>query len=197
MSMPLSGDAEMRQQRAAFEQVLGHRQGGVPGLHLLLADFEAGQRVDALLLRSGQPFAVVVGFGADRLPVLARQPDHFQQMAARCLPALRLDHRPVDVVDQRDEVGDAPFRGDDVPCSCRRLAAREGPAAAVWRCREQHVERAVEGVAEIMRQPEIGLRHEEFGIALQPDSRRRDRSGRRGERRRRLIAECRREIARP
>ena len=34
--------------------------------------------------------------------------------------------------------------------------------------REQHVKTLVEGLPEVVRQPEIGLRHQEVGIALQP-----------------------------
>ena len=133
----------------------------------MLGDFEAGQLVGAGLLRAGQPFAVVVGLGADRLPVLAGQPDHFQQFGARRLAALRLGHRPVDQMDEGDEVGDAPLAGE----TCRRSPSSSGTSVSCMRqlgLREQHVEALVEGLAEIMRQPEIGLRHQEVGIALQP-----------------------------
>ncbi len=140
----------------------------MPGGDLLVGHREAGQRVDAGLLRPGQPFAVVVGLGEDRLPVLARQADHLQQLEAGGLPALRLDHRPVDQMNEGDQIGDPPFghqhaRRQLVGRRHQRVLQRQAGA------REEHLEAAVEGRLEVVRQPEVGLGDQEVGIGLQPE----------------------------
>ena len=90
MLMPLSA---MRKCGSSCALRAGPRpsQGRVPGLHLVLADFEAGQRIGAFLLRAGQPFAVVVGLGLDRLPVLAAAGSF---RASRCAPPAAAPARP-------------------------------------------------------------------------------------------------------
>ena len=94
---------------AALGVGLGDAQGAA-GIELHLIDrhvAEIGDLVDDAVGEVG------VADGGRDVRFLAAQPDHLQQFPA-CGPAsLGLDDRPVDEMDEGDEVGDPPLAGED------------------------------------------------------------------------------------